>query len=100
MKSPTGRVPPLKVQVLVDGCELSMEVDTGAFKTIVSKGVFRSIWRNRKLQHSNIKLRTYLKELIVEIGGLNVQVEHNDQVAQLTLLVVKGDGPTLLGRVP
>ena len=30
VKSPTGRIPPLKVQVLLDDCEVLMQIDTGA----------------------------------------------------------------------
>ena len=62
------------------------------------EGVFRSIWPKRKLQASSIKLQTYSKEPLSVVGSLDVNVEHNDQAAQLTLLVIKGDGPTLLGR--
>ena len=61
VKSPTGRIPPLKVPVLIDGCEVLMEIDTGASRSIMSENVFRSIWPKRKLQASSIKLRTYSK---------------------------------------
>lgn len=98
VKSPTGRVPPLRVQVLVDGCEVPMEIDTGASRSIMSESVFRSIWPKRGLQGSTIQLHTYSKGPIPVVGALRVNVECNDQTAQLTLLVVKGDGPTLLGR--
>ena len=98
VKSPTGRIPPLKVQVLLDDCEVLMEIDTGASRSIMSEGVFRSFWPKRKLQASSIKLQTYSKEPLSVVGSLDVNVEHNDQAAQLTPLVIKGDGPTLLGR--
>ena len=98
VKSPTGRIPPLKVPVLIDGCEVPMEIDTGASRSIMSENVFRSIWPKRKLQASSIKLRTYSKEPLPVVGALKVNIECNDQTAQHTLLVVKGDGPTLFGR--
>ena len=49
VRTTTGRVPPYKVQVLVDGCEVPMEIDTGASKSIISESMFRSIWPKRKL---------------------------------------------------
>ena len=40
---PTGHVPPLKFEVLVDGCELPMKKDTGASRTIVSDCVYKHL---------------------------------------------------------
>ena len=39
VKSPTGCIPPLKVPVLIDGCEVPMEIHTGASRLIVSESV-------------------------------------------------------------
>ena len=58
VKTTTGRVPPDNVQVLVDGCKVPMEIDTGASRSIISKTMFRSIWLKRKLVASNVKLST------------------------------------------
>ncbi len=98
VKSPTGRIPPLKVQVLVDKCDVQMEIDTGASRSIMCESIFRSIWPKRKLQASSVKLQTYSKEPLHIVGAVQVHVEYVGQTAQLTLIVVKGDGPTLLGR--
>ena len=43
VRTTTGRVPPYKVQVLVEGCEVPMEIDTGASRSIISESMFRSI---------------------------------------------------------
>ena len=44
VKSPTGRIPPLKVPVLIDGCEVLMEIDTGASRSIMSESVFLEVF--------------------------------------------------------
>lgn len=54
LESPSGRIPPLKIQVLVDGCEVPMEIDTGASRSIRSESLFRSIWPKRKLSTSSL----------------------------------------------
>ena len=98
VRTTTGRVPPYKVQVLVDGCEVPMEIDTGASRSIISESMFRSIWPKRKLVASNVRLSTYSKEPLPVVGAMNVNVEYSGQTHKLVLLVVKGSGPTLFGR--
>ena len=43
-------------------------------------------------------MRTYTGESIEIVGAIDVEVEFKGQLEQLCLHVVKGDGPTLLGR--
>ena len=51
-----------------------------------------------KLHKSKILLKTYTGEHIPVQGELRVHVRYGEQCASLVLLVVAGDGPTLLGR--
>ena len=50
------------------------------------------------LEPSDTVLRTYTGEPLKVLGQIRVQVRHNDQEADLPLLIVKGDGPSLFGR--
>ncbi len=43
-------------------------------------------------------MQTYSKEPLNIVGAVQVHIEYDGQTAQLTLIIVKGDGPTLLGR--
>ena len=43
-------------------------------------------------------LTTNLQSTIPVVGQMQAQVHHDNQSAQLSLVVVKGDGPSLLGR--
>jgi hypothetical protein len=90
--------PPIKVQVGVDKYMVTMEVDTGASMTIMSKPTYHKLWPGRSLSHSSIKLQNYSKEPIPVVGTTTVQVCYEGQTAQLPLLVVQGSGPTLFGR--
>ena len=82
-------LPPLKVQVEVDGRRVSMEVDTGASK---------QLWSGRALDPSEIRLQSYSKEVIPVVGSTQTKVVYEGQTALLPLVIVKSEGLTLLGR--
>ena len=79
--------PPILVQVKLDDCLVSMEVDT-----------YGELWPGRVLQPSQVRLQSYSKETIPVVGCCYVNLEYKGQTAKLPLLVVAGSGPTLLGR--
>ena len=78
-----------------------MEVDTGTSVSVISESGYYSPWledQRPPLQPSRAHVTTYTKELIPVVGKLPVAVAFEGQQKQLSLLVVPGDGPTLLGR--
>ena len=95
VKQTGGKVPPLKVQILIDDCEMLMEVDTGAFISIMSKALHQRLWHTKEL---GVRLQTYSREPLPVVGMREVEVKYESQGAKLPLVVVEGTGPTLLGR--
>ena len=93
-----GRQPPITVQVGVDECTVTMEVDTGASTTIMPEPTYHKFWPGRGLSQSSVKLQNYSKDSIPVVGSTTVQVCYEGQTAELPLIVVKGSGSTLLGR--
>ena len=69
---------------------LCMEVDTGA---AVSR-----LWPEKILRPTTMKLKTYSGSALTVLGHLQVQVKYQDQAANLPIIVIAGDGPSLLGR--
>ena len=51
-----------------------------------------------QLKVSQAQLKTYTGESIKITGAIDVEVVYNDQHKQLNLLVVEGEGPSLLGQ--
>ena len=98
VKQTGGKVPPLKVHVQIDECKIPMEIDTGASVSIMSEGAHQRLWPTKQLDVSDIKLQTYSKEPLPVVGMRNVHVTYEGQEANLPLVVVKGNGHTLLGR--
>ncbi len=95
-----GRSKPLEVEVELDGQPVAMEVDTGASLSIISEASYRYVWAatDKVLEETPIQLRTYSGESLEVLGCLEVEVCYKEQKALLPLVVVAGDGPSLLGR--
>ena len=89
---------PFQVTVCVDGQDLAMEIDTGASLSLISEETQKSLWLNKRLQPSTVNLTTYFGELVSIKGCMVVKVCYGQQEAKLTLLVVHGKGPSLIGQ--
>ena len=96
----TGKsnVPPMKTSLVLDGREVEMEVDTGASISLISEKTFAAYWPGKQLSPTNIKLRTYTEEIMEVVGTFDVEVAHEEEIHILPLIVVKQDGPSLIGR--
>eukprot|EP00731_Ephydatia_muelleri_P000765 Em0001g765a len=78
-----------------------MEVDTGAVASIISECTYRRQWSKQKrplLQRTDVHLRTYTGEKINIKGKISLSVQYDNETLSLDLLVVEGDGPSLMGR--
>ena len=93
---------PITVEMSLNNTSVTMEMDTGATLSVMSKHTYHTMWPTEAdappLRPSNAKLQTYTGESIKVLGAINVHVKYATCVAQLDLLIVEGDGPTLLGR--
>ena len=91
---------PVKVVINIEGSPVTMEVDTGAAVSIISDKTRNNMPNLQKLtlQPSPATLRTYTGETISVLGEILVKTKHNGQNATMPLLVVQGDGPSLIGR--
>lgn len=90
---------PVYATVKVDGKQMRMEVDTGASSSSFSEETYKEMWGSKQasaLTPAGIRLRTYTGETITLLGALDVDIAYNNQQARARLLVVKGNGPSLL----
>ena len=98
----TNKNHPLIVKVNINNADLQMEVDTGATPSIIIKKTYKRLWPTKRLapvlKYSNAMLKTYSGEHIKVLGSIHVNVTYQNQKRELPLLVVSGDGPSLLGR--
>eukprot|EP00731_Ephydatia_muelleri_P004047 Em0002g223a len=93
--------PPLMVTVELNNSSLRMEIDTGAAVSTISETTYTGLWSKNvrtPLLQSTVLLRTYTGEVLSVTGQVKVNVTYQDQAQQLRLLVVRGNGPSLLGR--
>ena len=76
-------------------------VDTGASVSLISQVAFDKLQSSvtlLPLKTEQIKLCTYTGEEIKVLGSTSVTVQSGEHSATLPLLVVKGNGPNLIGR--
>ena len=88
------------VDVTIHKIPVRMEVNSGAFRSL-SESKFTSIYPPRKapaLRPVSTDLRTYTKEVVPVVGSANVTVGYGNSTHVITLLIVRGEGPTLLSR--
>ncbi|XP_021345514.1 uncharacterized protein K02A2.6-like [Mizuhopecten yessoensis] len=89
----------INIDLLIDRKPQKMELDTGASVSLISEKEYRQKYHGSvKLNDTTTVLRTYTGQLLPVVGGMSVMVQYGDQQVSLPLLVVKADGPALLGR--
>lgn len=95
--SVTSRNNPIRVDVVINGVKLDMEVDSGAAVSIIDENTYAKHFDRCPLTSTNIRLRSYTGEIPV-MGKIDVEVRYLEQSCLLPLVVVKGTGPSLFGR--
>ena len=75
-----------------------MEVDTRAEVSIISEDTYKTVFPELQPAKSNVLLKTYPNVVMKVVGELPVKVQYGKQTETLTLIVVSGSRPSLLGR--
>jgi hypothetical protein len=75
-----------------------MKVETGEAPSVISEATRKKTFSKETLHLSELALRTYTDEPMQVVGTFNVKVQYGEQNQKLVLVVVKGNGPSLLGR--
>ena len=80
---------------------MTMEVDKGTSVSVISHTTYCRLWCSGKapaLRKTDIRLRQYTGECIHLLGAIEVDVMYEGQSAKVKLIVVAGEGPSLIGR--
>lgn len=95
------RAEPMVVTMQLNGKTLDMEVDTGASASVISEGTYKELWIAEEaplLQAADVRLKTYTGDCLPLMGAVQANLVYQGQEAAVRLFVVKGEGPSLLGR--
>ena len=76
-----------------------MELDTGSAISTLPLETYKETFPNTPLIDTTAILKTYSGEEIPPEGKLLVRVEYNNQIKDLTLYVVKTQGPRCLEEI-
>ena len=91
-------VDPYIIGLNLNSKPINFEIDTGAGRSILSEKTYRHSLSHIPLEKANIILKTYSGEKLVVLGKILVRIDYNGNQLNEHLYVVKGNGPTLLGR--
>ena len=95
---PTNRNMSLLTTVLINDIPLSMEIDTGAAFSVISKQTYTEHFSQCSLQSTKVNLKTYTGESFIVHGEFTAKIKYESQTLDLPLIVAGEDGPSLLGR--
>ena len=87
-----------KVLIKINDIPVTMELDTGAGVSIVSEQTWSDKLKRPDLQPCSFKLQSYRSKPLDVLGSCTVEVTVHGKTASLPLVVVKGEGISLLGR--
>ena len=91
-------VPPIWLDVKIDGTSVDMELDTGAAVSILPYNMYKQTFSHLTLYSTRVKLRSYGNKIIKPEGELRTTVEYQGQVVDAVCYVVKTSNPPLFGR--
>ena len=91
-------IDPIVLTPGISGTDIHMEVNTGSAVSIISQATLDKHLKTFTLEDTDTRLKTNSGEQIRPIGKIQVKVDFNGQGENLDLLVVKQEGPTLMGR--
>ena len=89
----------IRVDVLLNGRPIKMELDTGASISLVNHKIWKENLGSIPLKESKVVLRVYTGHQLSVLGQTMVAVEVDGQVKNLPLVITKVSGPPLLGRL-
>jgi len=90
--------PPIYLDVIVNDIPVNFQLDTGAGVSVMNHTQFESTFSDIQLKKSEIVLKSYSSNRIPVVGEVEVSAAINGSTCKLTLVVVEGNGPPLLGR--
>ena len=93
--------PPFSVTLHINDTPVEMEVNTGAAVSIINEATFQRLQQSScapTLERVSSKLKTYTGQDIAVLGAAQLTIRYKSTQLYLTVHVVSGTGPNLLGR--
>ena len=87
-----------KVEAIINGHPVTLEVDTGFVVTLINEVTWRNSLDAPTLRPSSLDLKSYSNGKVQLLGEFDARVEINGQPTEFCARVVKGNARNLLGR--
>ena len=72
-----GKATPWNVAVDIEGIAVSIQLDTGASKSLMSESILRELWPGKNLSPTQVSLCSYSGEPIPVLGSVDVNYIQN-----------------------
>ena len=87
-----------KVEAMINGHPVTLEVDTGSVVTLINEVTWRNSLDAPTLKPASLELKSYSHGKVPLLGEFDASVEINGQRTEFCARVVKGKARNLLGR--
>lgn len=92
------KIDPIIVNIKIGSKVVSMEVDSGAAISVISKELYVKQFKHCNLEPSNIILREFTGTKSKPLGYFTANVEYENETKEINIYVVENGGTALLGR--
>lgn len=98
------KVPPISVNILLNGTRVQMEFDTGAARSVITNTTYLRLWpvssERPQLMRSLVNLHVYGGSPLKIMGEIVVEAQlfGKSKSVSVTIIVIDSCGPCLLGR--
>lgn len=92
------KISPVKLDVNIEGKQVTMELDTGASVSVCNKNFYTKNLSSFELLPTNLSLSSYTDEPIVPLGKVKVTVAYQNVKTKLDLYVIEKGAHPLMGR--
>ena len=93
---------PITKEVFLNGVPLTMELDTGAARSLISSDIYQTLFRDQKpqLYATDVRLHAYGGVPLNVLGEIRVKLSMSMDSSgnDSRIVVVDGSGPALMGR--
>ena len=91
-------IPPIRLRALLNGHDVSFDVDTGSPITVITEHVWREVLTSPHLRKADLAVHSYSGHALKVLGSFEGVVEDKGRRETLTIYVASGTESCLFGR--
>ncbi len=98
IRNPVEKVPPIIVNLEVDGVPIEFELDTGSPYTLISEQTARKLSSFKEMKPSNLDLTSFTGHKLKVLGTMDTTIRYHDNTCTVPIIVTDHKKVNLAGR--